>query len=134
MVTITKEFRFDAAHRLFLKDLTDQENLEVFGKCSRMHGHTYCLRITISGKVQQNGMILNFTDLKQIVEEKIISRYDHSFLNELDEYKDLPATAENMALYIFKELTSFLEGHGVTLTQVQLYETQDSWATVTKDA
>jgi len=134
MVTITKEFRFDAAHRLSMKGLTDQDNLEVFGKCSKVHGHTYCLRITISGKVQPNGMILNFTDLKQIVEEKILVRYDHSFLNELDEYRDLPTTAENIALYIFKELATCLEGHGVALARVKLYETPDSWATVTKDA
>jgi len=133
MVTITKEFRFDAAHRLFLKDLTDQENLDLFGKCSKVHGHTYCLKVTISGKVEPNGMILNFTDLKQIVEDKIIARYDHSFLNELDEYKDLPTTAENMALYIFKELAPCLEEYRVTLARVQLYETPDSWATVTPD-
>jgi len=133
MVTITKEFRFDAAHRLFLKDLTDQENLDLFGKCSKVHGHTYCLKVTISGKVEPNGMILNFTDLKQIVEDKIIARYDHSFLNELDEYKDLPTTAENMALYIFKELAPCLEEYRVTLARVQLHETPDSWATVTPD-
>jgi len=133
MVTITKEFRFDAAHRLFLKDLTDQENLDLFGKCSKVHGHTYCLKVTISGKVGSNGMILNFTDLKQIVEDKIIARYDHSFLNELDEYKDLPTTAENMALYIFKELAPCLEEYRVTLARVQLHETPDSWATVTPD-
>ncbi|WP_041277452.1 6-pyruvoyl trahydropterin synthase family protein [Desulfotalea psychrophila] len=134
MLTITKEFRFDAAHKLFLKDLTDQENREAFGKCSQLHGHTYCLRITITGKVQPNGMVLNFTDLKQIVEEKIIARYDHSHLNELEEYRDLPTTAENMSLYIFKVLAACLKKQKVTLTEVQLYETPTSWATVSHDA
>ena len=134
MLTITKEFRFDAAHRLFLKDLTEQENRETFGKCSQVHGHTYCLKITVTGKVQPSGMILNFADLKQIVEEKIISRYDHSLLNELGEYRDLPTTAENMSLHIFGVLSACLKKHRVCLTEVQLYETPTSWATVSHDA
>jgi 6-pyruvoyltetrahydropterin/6-carboxytetrahydropterin synthase len=133
MLTITRQFKFDAAHRLFLKDLTDQENHEIFGKCSKVHGHTYCLKITISGKVQSTGMVLNFTDLKKIVETRILARYDHCFLNDLDEYRDLPTTAENMALYIFKNLSACLEEQHLTLTCVQLHETPDSWATVTPD-
>ncbi|SMC56444.1 6-pyruvoyltetrahydropterin/6-carboxytetrahydropterin synthase [Desulfocicer vacuolatum DSM 3385] len=133
MLTITRQFKFDAAHRLFLKNLTHRENHDIFGKCSKVHGHTYCLKITISGKVQPTGMILNFTDLKRIVETRIIDRYDHSFLNDLDEYKDLPTTAENMALYIFKALSPCLKSRDLTLTRVVLYETPDSWATVTSD-
>ena len=134
MLTITRQFKFDAAHRLFLKNLTDQENHDIFGKCSKVHGHTYCLKITISGKVQPTGMILNFTDLKKIVETRILARYDHCFLNDLDEYRDLPTTAENMALYIFKELSPRLKVRELTLTCVELYETPDSWAEVTPDA
>ncbi len=81
MLTITREFRFDAAHRLSLNGLTDRENRDIFGPCSKLHGHTYRLRVTVSGRVHPNGMILDFTDLKQIVDEKIIARYDHAFLS-----------------------------------------------------
>ncbi|MCP4116328.1 MAG: 6-carboxytetrahydropterin synthase [Desulfobacteraceae bacterium] len=134
MLTITKEFRFDAAHRLYLKDLTEEENRGIYGKCSDFHGHTYRLQVTVSGKVQATGMIINFTDLKQLVVDRIISRYDHACLNDLEEYRDLPTTAENMALHMFEELSARLEEKGITVTRVRLYETPDSWAEVTHNA
>ncbi len=133
MLTITKEFKFDAAHRLYLKDLTEEENRGIYGKCSCFHGHTYRLQVTVSGKVQPTGMIINFTDLKQLVTDRILSRYDHACLNELAEYSNLPTTAENMVLHIFDDLAACLEKEGITLTRVRLYETPDSWAEVTPD-
>ena len=134
MLTITKEFRFDAAHRLYLKDLTEKENRGIYGKCSSFHGHTYRLQVTVSGKVQPTGMIINFTDLKQHVVDRILSRYDHACLNDLAEYSNLPVTAENMALHIFEELSACLEKKGITLTRIRLYETPNSWAEVTHEA
>ena len=120
MLTITREFSFDSAHRLHLKELSEEKNLEIFGKCSRFHGHTYRLQITVTGPVQSTGMIINFTDLKQVVTEKIISRYDHICLNDLEEYRDQPPTAENMVRHIFKKLEPCLKKRGLGLTRVQL--------------
>ncbi len=133
MLTITKEFTFDAAHRLVLHNLSEDENLELYGKCSKFHGHTYRLQVSVSGKIKPDGMIINFTELKRIVKEKILSRYDHSYLNELDEYKEMPPTAEAMCIYIFDELSECLKGHDVSLTEVILYETPTSKATITAD-
>ena len=133
MLTITKELLFDAAHRLYLTHLSEQANREIFGKCSRFHGHTYRLRVTVSGPVQSTGMIINFTQLKKIVKEKILSRYDHADLNTLEEYQNLPPTAENMAMFIFRQLRTSLKPQGVDLKKITLYETPDSWAEVTDD-
>ncbi|WDP93196.1 MAG: 6-carboxytetrahydropterin synthase [Desulfobacter sp.] len=133
MLTITKELRFDAAHRLFLSHLSEKENFELFGKCSRFHGHTYRLRITVAGPVGPSGMIINFTALKAIVKEEILSRYDHADLNELEEYQDCPPTAENMSLFIFSRLQAALGAKGVALKKIRLYETPDSWAEVDDD-
>ena len=133
MLTITKEFTFDAAHRLILNNLSEEENLELYGKCSRFHGHTYRLQVSVSGKIKSDGMIINFTELKKIVKEKILSRYDHSYLNELDEYKEIPPTAEAMCLFIFDELSKCLKEYDVSLTEVTLYETPTSKATITAD-
>ena len=133
MLTITKAFTFDAAHRLYLKSLTEEENRGIYGKCSCFHGHTYHLQVTVSGKIQPTGMIINFTDLKQLVTDRILSRYDHSCLNDLAEYKDLPTTAENMVRHIFDVLAPWFEKEGIALTRVRLYETPDSWAEVTPD-
>lgn len=133
MLTITKELRFDAAHRLYLPELSETRNREIFGKCCQFHGHTYRLRVTVSGPVQPTGMILNFTELKKIVKDRILSRYDHADLNTLKEYRNIPPTAENMALFIFKELAPGLKSWGVDLKKITLYETPDSWAEVTDD-
>jgi 6-pyruvoyltetrahydropterin/6-carboxytetrahydropterin synthase len=131
MLSITKEFRFDAAHRLCRHDLTEEENKALYGKCSAFHGHTYTLQVTVSGPLDASGMIVNFTELKRLVKERIVERYDHANLNELVEYLNIPVTAENMVLYIFKTLSTASEFEGLTLKEVRLYETPDSWATVT---
>ena len=133
MLTITKEFLFDAAHKLWRHDVSPEENLKIYGNCAKLHGHTYRLQITIKGPVKEDGMILNFTELKAIVTGKVISRYDHSFLNDMEEYRDLPVTAENMAGYIFKVLDREMMSHGVILQSVVLYETPTSWATMTRE-
>jgi len=133
MLTITKELRFDAAHRLYLPLLSEKENRKLFGKCCQFHGHTYRLRVTVAGPVQSTGMILNFTDLKKIIKDRILSRYDHADLNTLDEYRDIPPTAENMAKFIFRELWPCLNSRGVDLKKITLYETPDSWAEVSDD-
>jgi 6-pyruvoyltetrahydropterin/6-carboxytetrahydropterin synthase len=76
---------------------------------------------------------MNFSELKKIVEELVIKRYDHVFLNDLDEYKDIPTTAENMAQQIFNTLDEALLHQNKCLQSVMLFETPTSWATVTKD-
>ena len=134
MLTITKEFLFDAAHRLRREALSDAENLAIFGKCSKTHGHTYRLRITVSGPVDENGMILHFAELKRLVKERVVDRYDHAMLNDLPEYRDVPPTAEVMVGHIYTGLDESLRRKGLTLTEVTLFETPTSWATMTRDA
>ncbi len=133
MLTITKEFQFDAAHRLWLENLSEEQNRQIYGACSNMHGHTYRLQITVTGTVRDDGMILNFTELKTFVQETILSRYDHAYLNELKEYDNLPVTAENMVSHIYNVLDEKLSPKGVLLQSVVLYETPTSWATITRE-
>ena len=132
MLTITKEFQFDAAHRLWSDHLSKEQNRHIYGKCSQLHGHTYRLQVTVSGTVQDDGMILNFTELKTIVEETFLTRYDHAYLNELKEYDNLPVTAENMVSHIYNVLDEELRPKDVLLQSVVLYETPSSWATMTR--
>lgn len=133
MLTITKEFLFDAAHRLWRSELTDEQNHALYGKCSRFHGHTYRLQVTVSGSVGPDGMIVNFDNLKKIVKDAIIRRYDHAFLNELKEYQNVPVTAENMVQHIFHVLDGILGEQKILLQSVILYETPTSWATMTRE-
>lgn len=75
VTTITKYFEFEACHRLY-KDQCD------FGKCQNYHGHSYKLQVHISGAVDKDGMVMNFSHLKKIVKDCIINRMDHSDLND----------------------------------------------------
>lgn len=115
---IAKEFLFDASHLL---------PGEIYGKCSNLHGHTYRLIVEVEGSVNLEGWVCNFTDLKKIVNEKIISFLDHSHLNDL---VYLP-TAENILFWIFNELhTPISETLKLKLYSLTLWETPTSYAKI----
>jgi len=87
---VTKEFTFDSAHYL-----TDYH-----GKCEQMHGHTYKLKVTVEGEIQENGMVIDFALLKQIVKNRVLNKLDHKMLNDV-----IPnASAERIAVWIWKQL------------------------------
>jgi len=87
---ITKEFSFDSAHYL----------TDYYGKCEQMHGHTYWLKVTVEGKVQENGMVIDFALLKQIVKNRILNKLDHKMLNDI-----IPnPSAERIAIWIWNKL------------------------------
>ncbi len=134
MLSITKEFTFDAAHHLALAHLTHEENRAIYGHCTMVHGHTYRLQVTICGTCDEYGMVVNFCALKKLVQEHVLARYDHADLNTLPEYRAVPPTAENMAQHIFQALTPVLCTGRYHLYRVRVYETATSWATVTADA
>lgn len=134
-LTVSKHFEFEASHRLINKKLTDEENKKLFGKCYDCisHGHTYKLTVTVGGKVNENGMIINFHDLKGMVENLIINKVDHKFLNEeVDFLKDKITTCENMITEFWNILDKHLKENfaDINLKKIQLYETSDSYATM----
>lgn len=110
---ITKIFTFDSAHYL--------ENYK--GKCKDMHGHTYTLHVSVKGEIN-NGMVIDFKDLKKIVKENVIEILDHKLLNDL--IKQL--TAENITIWIWNQLKDKLN-----LEEIKLYETNDSYVTYKGD-
>ncbi len=106
---IAKEFTFDSAH--YLKDY--------HGKCERLHGHTYRMRVTIKGGVQKNGLLMDFVDIKKIVNEKVVNKFDHANINDILEY----STAENMCIWAWEQLESVLP-----LFEIRIWETPNSFA------
>jgi len=116
-ITVYKTFTFDSAH--FLPNY--------IGPCANLHGHTYKLEIGVQGKVQANGMIMDFTKLKSIVQDTIISKYDHTLLN--DSFQ-IP-TAEVMVSQIFILLNLAFKKHNVLVVCVRLWETPTSYAEIT---
>lgn len=129
MLSITRSFRFEAAHRLCLPHLTTEENQTIFGPCARIHGHSYRLEVTLAGVPDIHGWIMNFSELKEIVHRHVLSEYDHACLNEVPDYKAQLPTAENMAKTIFFRLKPHLEGSHFHLLRICLYETENAWAT-----
>ena len=124
MYLIGKEFTFDAAHYLRAEDQQATEKL--YGKCAKMHGHTYKLHVQlIADKIPSTGMIINFANLKQLVQQNIIEKYDHSVLNETTGIK-IP-TAENLVEEIFNDLKVY-NTNDIRLYSVKLWETPTSWA------
>lgn len=105
---IAKEFTFDCAHRL--------PNYK--GLCANLHGHTYKMIVSLNGKIKEDGMIIDFSVLKQKVNDKVIKLIDHKFLNDVIDYP----TAENIAVWIWKKLIKELP----QLYEITLWETPTS--------
>jgi len=131
MIYITRRERFNAAHRLFRPEFSDEKNLEVFGKCSNpnWHGHNYTLFVTVKGEVDpETGFLVNLKDLSDLINKLVIEKLDHKNINlEVDFMKGKLASTENIAIGIWNELRAAVEGLGGTLFKVQLYETENNF-------
>ncbi|MBM7614112.1 6-carboxytetrahydropterin synthase QueD [Alkaliphilus hydrothermalis] len=119
-IDVTKIFTFDSAHKL--------NNYE--GDCKYLHGHTYKLEVTIRGKVDDRGMVMDFNDLKAIVKERILDRLDHRYLNELFEFN---TTCENMLVWMFEQLEENISDNRVQLQKLVLWETPTSFGTLERE-
>ena len=121
MLTVTKIFEFSAGH--FLPDYD--------GKCRESHGHNFVLEVEVADREDIDDsvyptMIIDFSDLKKIVEEKVIDRLDHKTLNDI-----IPIpTAESLVLWIAGELLSAFHNR---LNRIRLYETSTSYAEWRRD-
>ncbi len=109
---IYKEFKFDSAHNL----------ISYKGKCERLHGHTYKMRVTLKGEPDSEGMIMDFLDIKKIVNEHVIAKLDHNYINDIISQP----TAENIALWSWRELENNLRRDNCELYEIRIWETEDS--------
>lgn len=145
MITITRKLEFDAGHRI-----PDHRS-----QCRNLHGHRYVLEITLTGDVKReagasdNGMVMDFADVKALANEHLVSVWDHAFivyegdatvrdfLASLTDHKtvvlDCIPTVENLAAVAFKILAGVFDAHygqDLRLTHLRLYETPNCWADV----
>lgn len=125
-VTVIRKEHFNAAHRLYVKDWSDEKNEATFGKCNNpyYHGHNYLIEVHVKGAVDPvTGYVLDMKVLKQIIREEIIDPWDHKNLNEqVTEFSNLNPTAENIAIVAYDKLVKRLDD-GIDL-KVKLYETE----------
>jgi 6-pyruvoyltetrahydropterin/6-carboxytetrahydropterin synthase len=130
MIYLSRRERFSAAHRMYRTDLSDEENLKIFGKCSNSnwHGHNYILWVTVKGEpLTENGFLMNINTLKQIIQDNVINKIDHKNINlEVDFMSGKIATTENLALAIWNELKPPVEREGAILHCIKIEETENN--------
>jgi 6-pyruvoyltetrahydropterin/6-carboxytetrahydropterin synthase len=133
-VKVTTELEFSAAHRLFNPDWTEERNQEVFGGCANpnWHGHNYELQVTVEGSVDpETGFVVDFRDLKSLVESRVIQDLDHKNLDlDVPWMTGLISSAENLVVAIWNRLADGLP-EGVELSKLTLWETPRSYVEYT---
>lgn len=126
MIQVTRRETFNAAHRLYNPKWSKEKNFEVFGVCSRVHGHNWELFVTVEGEIiEDTGFVIDLKLLRDIMREHVIDKVDHTYLNEDVEFlKDQLPSTENFAIAIWKILQPILKNdYGVDLYKIKLTET-----------
>ena len=124
-VTVSRKAHFNAAHRLYRKDWSDEQNDAIFGKCSNpnFHGHNYELIVSVTGPIDPDtGYVMDMKVLKDYIKSEVEDAFDHKNLNiEVPEFADTIPTAENIVVVIYNKLKKILTSE--QSMEVVLYET-----------
>ncbi len=131
MIYITRRERFNAAHKLYRQEWSDEQNLEIFGKCSNpnWHGHNYELYVTVKGEINPDtGFVIDLKELKRIITVYVTNELDHRNINlDVDFMKGKMASTEVLAVTIFEVLKPHVENQGAILHSIKLYETENNF-------
>lgn len=126
MIFLTRHEHFNAAHKLYNPEWTEEKNVAVFGKCanSNWHGHNYELIVTIKGEVDKDtGFLMDVKKLSEILQIYVCDKLDHRNLNlDVAFMHGKLASTENLAIAIWEQITPHLPTN-VKLHCIKLYET-----------
>ena len=124
-VTVSRRAHFNAAHKLYRPDWTDDKNVKVFGKCANknFHGHNYELIVSLTGEIdKETGYVYDLGKLKGIIKSEVEDYLDHKNLNlDIDDFKNLNPSAENIAVLIYNRLIKYFDDS--YNLKIPLYET-----------
>ena len=124
-VAVFRKAQFNAAHRLYRKDWSDEKNKEVFGLCSNpnYHGHNYKMEVKVVGEIDpETGYVIDLSILNHLIQTEVMDKFDHSNLNEDTlEFKDLNPTGENIVVVLYNLLRAKLDSQYDL--QIKLWET-----------
>jgi 6-pyruvoyltetrahydropterin/6-carboxytetrahydropterin synthase len=125
---VCRRATFNAAHRLFRKDWSDEKNSAVFGKCNNpnFHGHNYVLEVWIEGAIDtETGYVIDLKIVKDLIKNEITDRFDHKNLNlDCKEFLNLNPTAENIAVVCWDLLRAELDSKYEL--SIKLWETENN--------
>jgi 6-pyruvoyltetrahydropterin/6-carboxytetrahydropterin synthase len=131
MLTLTRRERFNAAHKLYREDWTEEQNKEVFGKCANKnwHGHNYELFVTVKGEINpETGFIIDLKWLSEMLQEKIIEALDHKNLNlDVPFLKGKMCSTEVLTVEIWNIIAEDILGQGAALHSLKLMETENNY-------
>ena len=126
-IYIIRKEHFNAAHKLWRKDWTDEKNEQVFGKCSNKnwHCHNFNLFVTVKGEPSiETGFVINLKDLSQIIKKEVVDLLDHKNLNlDVPCLKDILPSTENLICKIWELLDEPIQKKGGKLCKLRLEET-----------
>lgn len=131
-VYVTRRERFNAAHKLWNHDWSDEKNHEVFGKCANpnWHGHNYEVHVTIKGEpAPDTGYCMDLKVLSQILKQHVVEPLDHKNLNlDVPWMKGKMASTEILIIEIWNQIFEPIKAVGCTLHSIRLYETENNYA------
>lgn len=105
----TRRFSFSAGHRYWVETWPDAENQRVFGRLTVPHGHNYTLDVTVRGPIdERTGMVVDLAELKRVVTETVVDRFDHADLNADPLFRGRVPTTENIAVIVWGLLAAKL--------------------------
>lgn len=130
-IYITRRETFNAAHKLWREDWSDEKNWEVFGKCSNKnwHGHNFAIFVTVKGAPsEETGFVINLKELSAILKAEVIEPLDHKNLNlDVPFLKGMLASTENMAIQIWERIKTPIAEAGGELVKIKLVETENNY-------
>jgi 6-pyruvoyltetrahydropterin/6-carboxytetrahydropterin synthase len=130
-VYITRRETFNAAHKLWQPNWSEEKNNEVFGRCANKnwHGHNFVLYVTVSGTPDpESGFVMNLKDLSAIIKKEVTEKLDHKNLNLDVPFLDgIMTSTENVIIAIWQILEPIIEGYGATLAKLKLVETENNF-------
>ena len=128
-VSVFRKAHFNAAHRLYRKDWSDEKNNAVFGLCNNpnYHGHNYNLEVKVTGEIDpETGYVIDLKLLNDMLKVEILDRFDHSNLNEdTEEFRHLNPTGENIVVVIYNLIRAKLDQRYEL--KVRLWETDRNY-------
>ena len=124
MPFITKQFKFCAAHKYWNEDWSEEKNYAIFEDDIKVHGHNYELDITIKGDTNpESGFIINISELKDIVNKKVLKILDHSEIqNDIQWFSDKQPSTENLVIFIWNQIVEHIP-NAALLYKIKLRET-----------
>jgi 6-pyruvoyltetrahydropterin/6-carboxytetrahydropterin synthase len=130
MIYITRKEHFNAAHKLFNPNWSEEQNEAVFGKCANKnwHGHNYDLFVTVKGEINpETGFVVNLKELSTLIRRDVTDVLDHKNLNlDVAGMPVMPST-ENVAIFIWNILQGKIKDMGAALHCIKLYETESNY-------